>query len=109
MSLGFKRLKSILILSSLLLQGFPKGPFLSWFLAENPCAPFCHPYVPHSPPISYSRYLVSLQFFPVPGHLVSLRSNILVGTLLSDTISLNPLSGRDHFSHPYRRPAFSYC
>ena len=32
-------LKSILILSSLLLQGFPKCLFLSWFPSENLCVP----------------------------------------------------------------------
>lgn len=36
-------LKSILILSSLLLQDFPRGLFLSWFPAENLCVPLLSP------------------------------------------------------------------
>ena len=36
-------LKSILMLSSLLLQGFPSGLFLSWFPTENLCVPLLSP------------------------------------------------------------------
>ena len=50
-------LTSILILSSLL-QGFPIGHFSHGSPPRTCMSLFCPPYVPHSLPISYSRYLV---------------------------------------------------
>ena len=108
--------RSILILSSHLHLGFPSVPFPSGFPTRTLYTPLPHmcymPYPSHSPqfdhPINIGwgvqiiKFLI-MYFSPLLCYLVPPRSNTLLSTLFSNTLSLHwSLSVSDQVSHPYK-------
>lgn len=90
-------LRSILILSSLLLQGFPRGLFLSWFPAENLCVPLLSPI--------RSTFLVHL-IFPILGEEYKSGSSSSFCFFQSQVTS--PLLGPVSWSALYSRTPSAY-